>query len=249
MGAVARVITASVVGSAHITASLPCQDAVEWFADDEYVHVAVADGLGSAEFSAEGAAAAVKAAVNSMRENASDSKDMAMVCFEAIAQARAAVNAECEQQGCEPRDMACTLIIAILHEGTLATSHIGDGGAVALTMTGTVMASYPGDSEYVNEVDHLCMDSFVNHIRTAMTPDVVAFAVFTDGIQRAVLRKEQGFVHPYEGFFEPIFDWASNGGNKEELVRLLQGKKLNDVSDDDKTLAVVATIRDQHARL
>src|SRR5687767_3655592 len=105
MAASARVIAASVVGPGHSLSSLPCQDAVDWFADDQHCHVAVADGLGSAEFSADGSAVAVKTAINSMTERTVGSADLSEVCFEAITVARNAVLGECEAKGCEPRDM------------------------------------------------------------------------------------------------------------------------------------------------
>lgn len=236
----ARVITASVAGSAHTLTSLPCQDAVDWFVDDNYAHVAVADGLGSAEFSSDGAAVAVKAAIDTMRSKSLGSSDMSQLCSEAIYDARVAVLAQCERRICDPRDMASTLIIASLHEGVLFTAHIGDGGVVALTSEGAVVASPPGDSEYVNEVDHLCLGSFADHVRIGTTLEVGAFAVFTDGIQGAVLSRREGVFSAHEGFFKPIFNWAAEGGDEEELGRLLQGRKLTETSDDDKTLAVVS---------
>lgn len=236
-----RVVTASVAGASHTLNSLPCQDAVDWFVDDDSAHVAMADGLGSAAFSAEGAAVAVKAAIAFIRSQASGASDMSHLCHDAMEEARASVLAECQRRFCEPRDMACTLIVASLREGTLVTAHIGDGGAVALTTLGVVLASPPGDSEYVNEVDHLCLDSFADFIRIAETPGVSMFAVFTDGIQRAVLTKHDGQFHVHEGFFNPIFEWASEGGEADELSRLLEGSKLTEVSDDDKTLAVVSS--------
>src|SRR5687767_15875659 len=103
MAASARVIAASVVGPGHSLSSLPCQDAVDWFVDDQHCHVAVADGLGSAEFSAEGSVVAVKAAIHMMTKCSVDSQDLSQVCFEAVTVARKAVLADCEAKGCEPR--------------------------------------------------------------------------------------------------------------------------------------------------
>lgn len=68
-GAAWRVIAASVVGSGHVRAGVPCQDAHAYrILPDGTLVIAVADGAGSAARAAEGAAAAVRHAVAAMAE-------------------------------------------------------------------------------------------------------------------------------------------------------------------------------------
>lgn len=68
-GAAWRVIAASVVGSGHVRAGVPCQDAHAYrILPDGTLLIAVADGAGSAARAAEGAAAAVRHAVAAMAE-------------------------------------------------------------------------------------------------------------------------------------------------------------------------------------
>jgi hypothetical protein len=97
--------------------------------------------------------------------------------------------------------------------------------------------SPPAPTEYVNEVDSLASDQWVDHVRPVLCADGIdGLAVFTDGCQHAAIRR--GVAHA--GFFGPLFDYVRAGDAKdEELAALLAGKKMSEHSDDDKTLVLV----------
>jgi predicted FMN-binding regulatory protein PaiB len=65
---------------------------------------------------------------------------------------------------------------------------------------------------------------------------------FTDGLQRAALKKSAEGYSPFNGFCEPIFSFASEvsdiGEAEVEIAQLLSSKKLSDNSEDDKTLVI-----------
>lgn len=201
--------------------------------------IALADGLGSAFLADTGAEVAVKAAAGS--ENAiEDSAEMTRIM---VCSARDALEMEASIRGAEPSDLACTLIVAVAVGNRLRVSHIGDGAVVAETEKGIVLASPPGESEYANEVEHLAGDSWEENLRTTEEiSGVGAFAVFTDGCQRAALTRNGDVYTPHPAFFEPLFAWAHEAfdlvTHSDELRSVLTGAKLSEHSEDDKTLAL-----------
>lgn len=222
------VVGASVAGFAHLRAGMPCQDRFASAAREGVVVLAVADGMGSAPLSHEGADAAVRAAVGS---------DDAM---EAVEQARAALEARADLLGCELRALACTLSVSVWRDGILSVAHIGDGAVVAETDGGLVLASAPAESEYVNETDPLTAVDWLDRVRLASVEQVRAVAAFTDGLTHATL--EPG-GSPSERFFGPLLRWARGPrADGSSLAALLGGAKVSEHSDDDKTLAIMVTL-------
>lgn len=224
-----RVITrgASVAGVAHLRAGLPCQDrfAVHVHPDGTVV-IAVADGLGSASRSHDGADTAVRVAVTAIDP------------MNGLERARIAVDAYAAMHELEIRSLACTLSVTVWRDGTAQTAHIGDGGVVVQRGDGLLQClSGPGDSEYVEETDPLTMEGWRARVRVSdVVDDVTAIAAFTDGVQRAAMRPDGA---PSDGFFSPLFGWAGEPASEEgELAGLLGGVKLSEHSDDDKTLVL-----------
>jgi hypothetical protein len=240
-----KTIAASVIGPLHVEMGLPCQDYVGSRINGERLVVAVADGLGSATNSETGARLAVEAALAVTDDSEPGSgADLQARARSALRAARHRLEEEAAEEEAELRDYACTLIILATEGAATCVAHIGDGGAVGLDDNGLLLLSDPGDSEYTNEVEPLTSDTWEDAIRCSTTfTDLRAVAVFTDGCQRAGLRRVDGELHPHEGFFLPLFSFARDATDVEaaqaELAALLAGAKMSEYSEDDKTLALV----------
>jgi hypothetical protein len=220
------VVGASATGASHVRDELPCQDAFAFTLTDDGIAIAVADGLGSASSSDRGAHAAVDAAV----EGAPDPIEM-------VARARAALERLAEEDQVPLRDLACTLLCAVVTGDTVVTAHIGDGAIVGVSER-LVLVSGPEDSEYLNEVTPLTANDWTEHVRTERLDDVRGLAVFTDGLERAAITAG-GEPHP--GFFDPLFSFVAATDEAvatEEIERLLGSATLGEHSDDDKTLVI-----------
>jgi hypothetical protein len=233
------VIAASAQGPLHLDLGIGCQDRIACRFSDEVVAIAVSDGLGSASLADVGAEIAVKGAVGAV------SGDIAFdqLPFEMVRAARASLEGAAADRAVEMSDLACTLIVAVAKVDRLNVGHIGDGAVVAETFEGLVLASPPAESEYANEVDHLAGELWEQNLRLGdEVPGVTAFAVFSDGCQRAALSRSVEVFRPHPGFFEPLFQWARDVpdfvSSSEELRRVLTGEKLTEHSEDDKTLAL-----------
>jgi hypothetical protein len=209
------------------------------------VVIAVADGLGSAPRSDVGARIAVDAALAATLAAlaASPSAPLSELAREAVGQARAAIEIKAAELACPLADVACTLIVVVFSGERVGVAHVGDGAVVCQTDVGLILASGPGDSEYTNEVVPLTATEWEAALR--VTPELAGVrgvAAFSDGCQRAGLRRSAAGVEPFEKFFGPLFAYARELTDLEqgqaELAALLLSEKVCANSDDDKTLVL-----------
>jgi hypothetical protein len=245
-----RVFGCSAIGPLHVRDGLPCQDA---FAGEVLpgglAVVAVSDGLGSAARSDVGARAAVAAAVRAVAaRGAGGESPLPDLAREAVAAARAELERTAAADVCPLRDLACTLLVALLSGDRAVAAQVGDGAIVANTAEGLRLLSAPGDAEYANEVLPLTSRDWGRGLRvSAVLEGVRGLLAFTDGCQRAALRKSRAGYAPFEGFCGPLFAYAAGvsdpAAGARDIEELLLSAKLSEHSEDDKTLvlAVIPT--------
>lgn len=220
-----HVIAASTTGPSHIRDGTACQDAFAFRVAGGHVVAAIADGLGSARCGGLGAAIAVEAALAACLQERSPAAGL-------IA-ARVALEAAAARVAMPLGDYACTLLVCLAADGEVTSAHVGDGAAVTELDGCFEVLSAPGDSEYVDVVVPLTAAGWQTEARVAHGR-AGAFALFTDGCQRAALWR--GRAHP--GWWGPIFAHAREAQDGARLERLLASSRLSDHSDDDKTLLV-----------
>lgn len=232
-------IAVSVAGPGHIVEGRGCEDASGCDVVGTYVLVAVSDGLGSVPRGGEGAELAVAAALRGGREFIAEAVlfDLDELVWEMTIGARRAL----EAATADPRELACTLIVCAGEGTAIATGHVGDGAVVGAHSDDLFVISPPGNSEYVNEVEHLGQKNWLSALRISIRDPVSAFAAFTDGLQRAALKRVEDRWTPFAGFLDPLFQHFTSHDDHEELrneiERLLSGPRLSEHSEDDKSLA------------
>lgn len=239
---------ASVRGPLHVKMDIPCQDAMAFkIISPEVAVIAIADGLGSAAKSDVGSKVAVDAVVRAVEQSVvnktPDEIDISLVATQSIAEARAALENAASVSQCELSDFGSTLISIVLMNGTLAIAHIGDGSVIARVDSDLRIASAPGESEYTNEVKPLTAKDWQENVRSTALANVRDVIAFTDGCQRAALKKSSEGYQPFGPFCLPILDYlrgaAEESDTTGELERFLSSEKLCNNSDDDKTLVVI----------
>jgi hypothetical protein len=236
----------SVVGALHERDGLPCQDAYAMIrVEPDTLVVAVADGLGSARHSAHGSGTAARIAAESVAAGLRSgiNADPSELAEAGIVSARLQLEQEAEALGCELRDLGTTRLVAIAVQQMLVAAQIGDGAVVANQPQGAGLVMPPTENEYTNEVDPLTMNDWHGQIRvSALWPECNAFAVFTDGCQRAALQRANGDWRAFPGFFRPLFSFARTVAAPEDgeiaLRELLESDKVCANCDDDKTLVI-----------
>ena len=243
-----HVVGASVQGTSHHKKATPCQDAHGYRVLPSGVAlVAVADGAGSAERSDEGAQCVVEQALNSLEEGLIDGVPEDDATWEALLAGafREARQAVVELDGNAPlRAFATTLTCAVVSDGWLAVGQIGDGIVVACREGGELFAATsPQHGEYANETFFLTMDGVLRQVDfCAYARSVTALAVLTDGLIRLAMNLATN--EPHAPFFQPLLAFAAQledeQEGQEQLVALLASQRVNDRTDDDKTLVLAA---------
>ncbi|MBF0338470.1 MAG: protein phosphatase 2C domain-containing protein [Nitrospirae bacterium] len=244
---------ASVIGPLHVPMGIPCQDACAYEVFKDIGLIAVADGLGSAPKSDIGSRQAVDAAIEAAKQHlvANDNGEHSLgeLTGKMILSAREQIEKTAEKDGYKLRDLATTLIVSAFVGGSVSIAHIGDGAVIAKTDKGLILASAPEESEYANEVVPLTSNKWNEHTHTSSIKNASFIALFTDGCQRAALKKSPLGYEPFNGFFDPVCSYAIKieeiESANEEIKALLSSPKMNEHSDDDKTLviAILKTVR------
>lgn len=238
-----RVVGASVQGTSHRRAGLPCQDAHAWMVlAGGAVALAAADGAGSAAHAERGATAATAAALAAVHDgwSADRTSDAGALLAGALAAGLAAVEAAAAELGTEPRELATTLLLAVLHPAGVAAAQVGDGAVVAEDEDGAMHAlTLPPRSEFANETVFLTSPGALDGAATAAwSRPARRVALFTDGLQGLALRLPPG--EPHAPFFAPLFRFAAEAGEDGDaaaaLAAFLSGPRVTARADDDLTL-------------
>lgn len=231
-----KVLGASVAGTSHIKAGVPCQDAhrVE-ITTEGMLLVVFADGAGSASLAEIGAQAAVEAAMELLLAEDWESCNPDIALREAIEAAKQSVLCEADSQGEDVRELACTLTLVVSDGDLTLAASVGDGAIIVETAEGLVPLVVPERGEFVNETAFLHEIEPENLlIRRTDTP-VADIAAFTDGLQLLALKLPES--EPHAGFFTPLFGFARHeSATQAELRAFLESPKVTDRTDDDLTL-------------
>lgn len=256
-----KYISASVVGTSHSRTSAPCQDSsgCRVFTDGEGSQVLVlvaSDGAGSASRSEEGSDLACSLFLQEMKalfgeEGEGDVRQISREFMEGwLTSFRREIELRAEHEGLTARDFACTFLAAIVGDDCAAFVQIGDGVIIVPSPEEPEEYCYvfwPEQGEYANQTYFATEDGAAGKLQYDLVPRRVdEVAVLTDGLQNLALHYQSQSAHT--PFFQPIFAWlrpAPDGYSEKftaSLAGYLSSPKVNECTDDDKTL-VLATRR------
>ncbi|CCW36419.1 serine/threonine protein phosphatase [Chthonomonas calidirosea] len=249
-----KVISASVAGTGHVRAGLPCQDAHDCLVLPRgLLLIAVADGAGSAQYGQLGASLAVESSLRFCAEQAEGLHEELQVqkhLIGGLCAARERLEHEAETQQVELRELACTLLLVAATPRFVAAAQIGDGTSVGLFPNDTLRTlTRPPQTEYVNETLFLTSSSSLEAAQFVFQPEAPwGIAVTTDGLQRLALKLPQG--EPHAPFFLPLFRFAANTGSdsRQQLENFLRSPRIAERTDDDLTLVLAVRRCEPHGR-
>jgi hypothetical protein len=241
------------MGTSHERSETPCQDnhrVTNYKVDEnDYVIIACSDGAGTASHADVGSRIACEVAIEKIctcldanKSLLTVERDMAMAWLKAV---RDRLCAEAEILGVEVRQLACTLLLAIVGPDRSSFTQIGDGAIVTLDSAaeyGKVqLVFWPQNGEYANTTNFVTdakFDELAVFENKLTSPDGVA--AFTDGIQMLAIDYASKSAHG--PFFEPFFRQLRETPEPSNLDipfrQFLNSKQVNDRTDDDKTLIV-----------
>src|SRR5829696_838542 len=204
-----RHLAASVQGASHVRSGVPCQDfSVVVDLADRGLLLACSDGAGSAQRADVGAETACRALVDAVHRFADTGGRIDTLTMETAATwldaVRAAIQSQADAESLPTREFACTLLAALVGEGSSAFLQVGDGAIVAATAAASEVVFWPEQGEYANTTYFVTGVDAHQRLRLDVRPTPVHdVALFTDGLQHIALRYETRV--PHQPFFDPMF--------------------------------------------
>lgn len=254
-----RYAVASVTGSSHRQAHLPCQDASACTTvttpDGEEVLIAVvSDGAGSAHLADVGAQLACRSFMEAARGHLVAGEPPAAITKEWarkwILDFQQQVADQAAADEADLKAYSCTLVAAIVARDTAAFLQVGDGVAVIspeAELNDYSWVFWPHHGEYINETmfltDPRALDTFDFDLIRESFDEV---ALLTDGLERLALHMESRTA--YRPFFEPLFTTmreAATGYSHDlsaGLSAFLGTSRVDERTDDDRTLLLATRL-------
>jgi hypothetical protein len=252
-----RTLAASVVGTSHAAAGLPCADAcatrlLRRRRGGRVLVAVAADGAGSSERASEGARLACQAVLHHAARWAAGKSDIAGLGREAflpwLDEVQVRIAAAARTEGRDTRDFSCTLLVALVDRARAAFFQVGDGAIVYGGGDGAyVPALWPQTGEYANCTWFATDRDAADRLQAASAEGVHELALLTDGLQGLALRFATREAHT--PFFEPMFARlrrereGQSRSLQQELRAFLGSAPVNRRTDDDKTLVLATRLR------
>jgi Protein phosphatase 2C len=248
-----RRIAQSSQGSSHSADNSPCQDShtvcVLGEGDAETLVACVADGAGSAKFSDVGSALLCQTIVDSAkaffdlggRLEDLTRNDVLRWC----AVARIRIKRAARSRYSDPRQMAATLVAAVITPSCACFFQIGDG-AIILRRNGVYgVVFWPQTGEYANSTNFITSANYRKQLDFVLTDAGFSdIAVMTDGLERLALKFDTQTPHPpfFDPFFRTLRAAEDYTGLNDALQKFLTSDSVRERSDDDKTLILASRI-------
>jgi len=249
-----KLVKASVAGTSHSRDDRPCQDyglAVVLESGGGLLIAAVSDGAGSAEHSEIGAKLACETLIDRCADAfGGDTPPAEAVSRELVLSwckdARDAIRDRADRLGTTPRELACTILVAVVADTWAAFAQIGDGAIVRTEPDGECrLVFWPQSGEYANTTTFLTDDEFAEKLQFARFDGATdAVAMLSDGLQMLALDYARRDVHA--PFFRPMLTRLRESDMPSDLEGQLRdflgSDRVNERTDDDKTLLLAVRI-------
>lgn len=250
-----RFARASVTGLSHLNQETECQDRVlcETFETrkGEVFIAAVADGAGSTTHGQIGAEIACRLFVTEIKSFLSTS-GASMKSLNSnfgkhwLAYFQKKIEEVAAKDEKNIRDYASTFIGAVVGKKSVNFFQIGDGAAVYSTSGMPESYSFgipPLESEYVNMTDFLTDETAAERLRfKRVEKEIEDLILFSDGIFAVAVNYQTNT--PHEPFLMPMIAPLRNSnaaiGLDEKLESFLASPKINEKTDDDKTIILAS---------
>lgn len=251
-----KYIIASEIGTSHKNTFLPCQDfsLCEEISDEDKSSILVAvvsDGAGSSIKAEIGSKLACHLFITEVRNVFKEGGNISDITLDFIQQFilkfQEVVLLFPEHKEYELKDFACTFLASVIGESSAVFTQVGDGAMVIPSEESENYSwvFWPQQGEYANTTNFITNTNAINAIEYKfITHQIKKVALFSDGIQNLALHYQTQTA--YSPFFRSMFNWLSKepiGYSKNltsSLVSFLNSPKVNELTDDDKTLILAS---------
>jgi len=243
-----RWAAASTIGTSHIKTGSRRQDAyaVRRLADSRVCAV-VSDGAGSASYGGPGAWIVCRELLSQAGRWSATSPGLPdnQVVSEWIDAIRDRISRAAGRRGSLPRQFAATMAAVITDGSETLVMQVGDSVAACRTDGRWTVPLWPETGEYASTT-YFVTDSPAVRLHLARDSNGFdGFALFSDGIEAIALDHSEQQAH--RPFLDPMIkaiDDAQGSGRlaelSEKLARYLGSDRVNERTDDDKTLILLS---------
>ena len=245
-----KAVGKSVIGASHLRGQVPCQDSSDYLRcqidGEAALIIGISDGAGSAAHSHLGLQEAVAAL---MRQAASFKRAIADITREDVrtwlANTLAHLTAVAEREKIEIKDLACTVLVAVLGDRHAVFAQIGDGAWIVETNGVFGAVTWPQNGEFANETKFITSPDALDSLQFQQCCEpLTAAAGFTDGVQALALDLAAKSVHApfFESMFAALRDCEDETSLLSPLISFLSSDRVNERTDDDKTLVLARRV-------
>lgn len=246
---------ASSIGTSHLAAAQPCQDAHSCIdaigLDGEHVLVLTSsDGAGTAAYAEVGAALVcetfARLVANYVEQGGKIEKVGRLLVERWIQGVIYRLRLHAREAGAEVEDFACTLLAAVVADKEAMFVQIGDGAMVLSTGDEWHHVFWPQHGEFANSTTFITSEQSLDAMEFETLEQVVEeVAIFTDGIENLVLQKATKSVHApfFDSMFPSVRKSSVSGVDaalSAALDKYLSGPAITSRTDDDKTLILAS---------
>lgn len=239
-----KVIAASVTGLSHVARGQGNEDSeLTACLPQGALMLALADGAGSAKRAAEGSRLAVATAVDALAAALAGEDDLpltARVLRAVLARVRRTLAARAREVRVRPGEFACTLLLAVIQDDTLAVLQLGDGAVVARAEEDWQRVTRPLHGRHAGETVFVTSRGATRLASVEIRPlaGIHALALLTDGLEPVATNVASGA--PHAPFFDPLVTFARGKHSAEELgpelERFLGSDRVQSRTADDLSL-------------
>ncbi len=248
-----RWVLASEIGTSHIKANTHKQD---WARSiklssqiGEVSFSIISDGAGSTTMGRYGAALICYSFCQKVREhfklNSILPNDDELWSW--VDHTRELINYSASKRNMERREFSATLLALLITPLDVITLHIGDGSIVARKVDEQWLSlSWPDSGEYASTTYFLIDDPHPKLKISRYKNEFNAFSLFSDGIESLALDFKNRCPHP--PFFNSLLKSVDESCSTGEIIKLssalaafLNSQKVNERTDDDKSLIIIST--------
>jgi hypothetical protein len=167
-----------------------------------------------------------------------------------IRRVREELESKATQQGVALRDLATTMLLAVIGETKNVFVQVGDGAIVVFDGERYRHVFWPQTGEYANTTYFVTDSNVEGHVAFECgDARIDEIAMFTDGLQMLALSFSERQAHG--PFFSPMFEVLRASQNADEWIvpmrEFLTSSRVEERSDDDKTLILATRIHNNGA--
>jgi len=250
---------ASVIGTYHLSRGLPCQDAIRVclcrLEKEDVLLAVVSDGAGSAARGDEGSDIACQFFIEKLQDFVLSGSEICTLdrelCIGWVKDYLSHLEERANSCEAQISDYASTLLAAVVGSRSAVFLQIGDGAIVASTEDDPdsyTAIFWPQKGEYESTTFFLTDNNSHENLLILSLDGVriCDLAIFTDGLQRIALdfTENEAYNPFFRGMFNPLrgqFDGYLQELS-EQLKNFLGSPRVNEYTEDDKTLLLASRV-------